>query len=178
MNLSRPDIMPADFAGDLPLVIDPKAEIIDVLNRDALQLEWPHLSLSAKGSKLSIAPALISSRRRIPMDLLTEGSVVLTHDSQLGNVRLVPVPSDPDGGDPLNRQAAHLATILIVLVVAGTWIAAVQHASPNVLRIAGGIAIASFLVLVRIVPATWRMLGGRRGDEAGQQGPAVPKRPA
>jgi hypothetical protein len=162
-NLSRQDITPGDFSNDLPLVIDTRAPILNVLNRDALTEQWPHLELSTEGSKLAIRPTLIPAGARIAVDLLTEGTAGLTDDSQLGNVRVYRASGDPRADSSLDLWRANLVPFV---PVCGSLIA---FAIGLRLHALGPVLIASIILAVllfMVALATARRAGRRH--RAGQ----------
>jgi hypothetical protein len=121
-NQTRPDIKPDDFTSGRPLVFDAGAPILEILNRAALEAEWPDLQINAVGSRLELQPTLLRGRERRRVDLLTDGPPNVTHDSRLADVRVRRLSSEPAGWEadrpqpPWIRQPALVIPVLLSLI--------------------------------------------------------------
>lgn len=165
-NRSHPDIEPGDFANKLPLVIDVQATILEVLNREALLAEWPHLKFSAADSKISIQPTLISSRKRIAIDMLTDGPANLTHEAQLANVDVSLTTGDTAGSEAASRQTRRImALILAASVVLAVVCGYTGPTGVSVVALLLAISVAITMLLTAVTDRIARLVRpGRSGQ--------------
>ena len=141
-NRSHPDIEPGDFANKVPLVIDVQATILEVLNREALRAEWPHLEFSLDDSKISIAPTFIPSRRRIAIDLLTDGPAELVLEHNLANVDDSTASDDSAARDASSRQTRRF--MAFILAVSAILAVVSSIAGPQ------GVFVVTFMVTISV----------------------------
>jgi hypothetical protein len=83
---SRRDIRSVDFDQNRPLTFDVGVPVFELLSREDLHKNSPHINLGIEGSKVTIEPTLIRRRQVIRLDLLTDGRPSVTCNSSLVDV--------------------------------------------------------------------------------------------